>query len=292
MKKIINLIGLLSVVLLLTACSSDGEKSAEPTNINKMTVSDYIKSDEKESKYMLISNHHEVDKDTSIDFVLSFDKDETVAYTINSGNELKLGDFAKMSDKEIAKYLKETDEKQQKEMVTMMQSSLDDYKESAIKYFDDNDKYPNLVKADTTRIATENYISKIQASINVYKVKSLPSNKISVSIKTDGSGNKTESETISFDTSAYRADAIVPGKIMSDSEIDDLIEKKAYEIAPAALSHSESFSSGTNDRWAEFYDVNYNILPTNNGFIAFRSKKQVELALDQPDASDKDIEID
>lgn len=241
---------------------------------------------------MLISDDHEVGKDTSIDFVLAFDKDEMVAYTINSGNELKLGDFAKMSDKEIATYLKETDEKQQKEMLALVQSSLDDYKDLTNRFFDDNDKYPELAKADTTRIATENYISKIQSSINEYKVKTLPSSKISVSIKTDGSGNQTESETISFDTSAYRADEIVPGRIISDSEIDDLIGKEAYEIAPTGSPHSESFTSVTTDRWVEIYDANFNVLPTNSGFIAFRSKKQVELALDQPDTADKDIKID
>lgn len=292
MKKIVSLVSLLSVVLHLSACSSDDEKVAKSANTNKMTVSEYIKSDEKESKYMLISDDHEVDKDTSIDFVLSFDKDKTVAYTINSGNELKLSDFAKMSDKEIAKYLKDTDEKQQKEMLTLVQSSLDDYKESTNKYFDDNDKYPELAKEDTTRIASKNYISKIQASINAYKVKSLPPTKISLSIKSDGSGNQTESESIKFDSVAYRADEIVPGRIMSDDEIDDFINKKAYEVVPTESSHSESFSSGTTDRWVEIYDANYNIIQTDNGFIAFKSKKQVELALDQPDTTDKDVQID
>ncbi|MGM0112168.1 hypothetical protein [Enterococcus sp. DIV0187] len=292
MKKIIYLAGLLSVVLLLSSCSNNETKSAESTDTNKMTVSEYIKSNKKESKYMLISDDHEVDKDTSIDYVLAFDKDKATAYTINRGNGFTLGKIAKMSDEEIAKHLREIDEKQQKEMLALMQSSLDDYKESANKYFDGNDKYPELAKADTTRIATENYLSKIQASINEYKVKPLPSSKISLSIQTDGSGNHTESERITFDISAYRTDEIIPISIMPDSEIDDLVAKKAYEIVSTRSSHSESFSSGTTERWAEIYDANYNIIPTEQGFIAIRSKKQVELALDQPDTADSDIKID
>lgn len=232
-------------------------------------------------------------KDTAIESVLVFDKDNKISRYKNT--KLTIGEVSNMTDVEILEKDKQDEFDYQSARVQGVREDIAIAEEL-------------LEKSDSSIVKSgKEFLSKMKSDNNLNPIDIEPSD-FYFNIITDSSGNQTEKEEFSFiihevsyPDSSYTGLYNVEGDLyaigdnyVNDETINEAISNKEYQMRTVQNEVTYEITAPTVVRAPQVYESTYNYFPIENlGWsIAFRTKDLVSLKFDQPDTDIENITID
>ncbi|AGE29390.1 hypothetical protein BOI99_RS07455 [Enterococcus faecium] len=288
------------ILIAVTGCKSNSKNEQNQGSPVKpmvqesvsYTFADYMNDKDKETKLWYVTKN-DFGKDTAIESVLVFDKDNKISRYKNT--KLTIGEVSKMTDEEILEKVKQDEFDYQSARIQGVREDIAMAEEL-------------LEKSDSSIVKSgKEFLSKMKSDNNLNPIDIEPSD-FYFNIITDSSGNQTEKEEFSFiihevsyTDSSYTGLYNVEGDLyaigdnyVNDETINEAISNKEYQMRTVQNEVTYEITAPTVVRAPQVYESTYNYFPIEplGWAIAFRTKDLVSLQFDQPDTDIENITID